>query len=128
VQFVQSNATSRDVVVVSPPYTLFPVQYYYSGNSKVLSMPIWDRTELLLPEATPERLKADSTYIQQGHRRIYLIVTLDLDEGHDVKQYLDHNYTKLDQVQFSKHLWVEVYQAEYPATDTYQAVRPEQQR
>jgi mannosyltransferase len=113
VEYVSLNVTPRDVVVVSPPYTIYPVQYYYNGVSKVLTMPVWDRSDPIIPELTYERLKQDSTYIQHGHYRIFHITTLDLDGGPEAKEYFDMHYTKLDQKRLSKYIWVEVYQAEY---------------
>ncbi len=114
VAYVNSVATDRDVIVVSPPYTLYPVYYYYDLPNKVVSMPIWDKRELSLPPLTPQNLETDSTLIQEGHRRIFLITTLNLAGGYDVERYLDLNYTRLDKKQFSKFVWVETYQAEYP--------------
>ncbi|KKS17300.1 MAG: Membrane protein-like protein [candidate division WWE3 bacterium GW2011_GWA1_41_8] len=121
VEFVNNNSTNRDVVVVSPPYTLYPVYYYYNNPSKLISMPVWDRTQLNIPEINDERLKEDSTMIQQGHKRIFLIATLDLAGGYTVQNYLDLNYTRLEKHQFSKFVWVSVYQAEYPSINTQTA-------
>lgn len=114
VNYVNQNVNIRDIVVVSPPYTLYPVYYYYNSEARLLSMPLWDKTQLRLPEINDEVLRRDSTFIQQGHRRIFLISTLDLQGAFDVQRYLDTHYTKLDKKQFSKFIWVEVYQAEYP--------------
>jgi mannosyltransferase len=118
VRYVNEETNSRDIVVVSPPYTLFPVQYYYQSPTKLTTMPIWDKSELNLPQVTPERLKDDSTLIQEGHRRIFLIATLDLTGGYSVQEYLDLSYTRLERRQFSKFIWVSVYQAEYPAEES----------
>jgi uncharacterized membrane protein len=114
VEYVNRNAGPRDIVVVAPPYTLFPVYYYYKADSRITSMPIWDKRQVNIPQPTEERLENDATVLSEGHQRIFLITTLDLDGGYDVERYLDLNYTKLDKRQFSKFIWVEVYQAEYP--------------
>jgi hypothetical protein len=50
-----------------------------------------------------------------------LITTLDLDGGYEVERYLDMNYKKLEKKQFSKFVWVEVYQSEYPAKEVQTA-------
>ena len=113
VNYIEESAAARDVVIVAPPYTIYPFQYYYDGEPRVYTMPIWDKKKGAIPEITEERLKTDATFVQKSHKSMFVLLTMDLDGAKEVKDYFDNHYTKLDKKQFSKYIFVEVYQAEY---------------
>lgn len=113
INYINANATTRDAIIVSPAYTIYPTQYYINSDSRIYTMPIWNKKKGAIPVLTQELLESDSKIVQQGHEKIYLLVTLDLQDAAQVKAYYDQNYTKLDKQQFSKYIWVHVYQAEY---------------
>lgn len=113
VAFLHENTTFRDVIVVSPPYTIYPFNYYYHGESTVSTIPIWNKKKGGIPVTTEELLSTDIPKLQVGRRRFYVLLTDNLEGSDLVKKYFDNHYTKLEKHQFSKHIWVEVYQAEY---------------
>ena len=113
ISYIEENAGPRDIIVLSPAYTMFPFQYYYKGSSKVESVPIWNKKKGAIPETTVERVQEDAQILQKGHSRMFLLITMNLTGTDVVKNYFDTNYTKLDKRQFSKDIWVHVYQAEY---------------
>lgn len=114
VSYINNFATPRDIVAVSPPYTLFPVQYYYSSTTRLSTLPFWDRRQLNLPAPSAEEIKNTTTKLKDGHRRIFLLSTANLYGADNVKYYMDHNYTRLQVLQFSPNVWLYIYQAEYP--------------
>ncbi len=77
------------------------------------SVPIWNKKKGAIPETTVERVQEDAQILQKGHSRMFLLITMNLTGTDVVKNYFDTNYTKLDKRQFSKDIWVHVYQAEY---------------
>ena len=113
VSYIEQNTTPRDIVVISPAYTLYPFQYYYSGNSRVSSLPMWNKKKGGIPETTLQKVEEDAQMLQKGHQRMFLLITMNLNGSDMVKTYLDTHYTKLEKRQFSKDIWVHVYQAEY---------------
>ncbi len=113
VEFLLQNATYRDEVVVSPPYTIYPFNYYYKGEATVSTIPIWNKKKGGIPFTTEELLAMDIPKLQVGRRRFYVLLTDNLEGSDLVKKYFDTHYTKIEKHQFSKHVWVEVYQAEY---------------
>ncbi len=117
--FVSKNATPRDVVVLSPPYTLYPIYYYYTGLAKVRTLPLWTMEPGPIPHIQDATLEQDFTRIKANHQRVFLVATLNLEDSQKAKDYLDSNYKKLASYQFSKFIWVYVYQVGYPAKDTY---------
>lgn len=111
--YINARVTPRDIVLLSPPYNIYPFSYYYTGNAQVESMPLWDKREGRIPTATPEILERDLNKVKDGHLKMYLLISENLENTSEVKAYMDRKYTKLDKVEFSKDLWVHVYQAEY---------------
>lgn len=111
--YVSSEAKERDIVVLSPPYLTYPFLYYYQGGAQVTTLPIWDKRKGSIPIITNERLEEDVKKTKANHRRIFLLVGEDLDGGWYVKEFLNKRLTKFEKKQFSEHLWLHVYQAEY---------------
>ena len=116
--YLEAETTSRDIVVLAPPYLIYPFQYYYNGPARITSMPIWDKREGAIPLVTPEQLARDAESIKGSHKRIFLLVGSDLLGAPEVRAYFDNHLTKLDKRQFSQNLFVHVYQAEYPDAQT----------
>lgn len=112
-QYVAANAGVRDIVVASPPYLIYPIQYYYRGDAPLSTLPIWDKRKGGIPPVTDEILATDAQKLKGGHRRLFFIVSTDLYGAAESKRYLDNNFTKLEKRQFSKNVWVHVYQTEY---------------
>lgn len=112
-QYISSQVGPRDIVVASPPYLVYPTQYYYRGDAMLTTYPIWDKRKGGIPAITDEILEQDLRAIKVGHSRIFFLVSMDLYGSKESKAYLDTHLTKLSKHQFSKNLWVHVYQAEY---------------
>ena len=122
-----AETDSRDIVVLAPPYLIYPFQYYWKGAARVTTMPIWDKRKGAIPLATPARLGQDAEIIKGSHRRIFLVVAQDLAGAVLAKEHFDRSLTKLSKEQFSKNLWVHVYKAEYEeATSTEPLPREEE--
>lgn len=112
-QYVTANATVRDVVVASPPYLIYPIQYYYRGAAPLSTLPIWDKRKGGIPPVTEDVLAKDAQTLKEGHQRLFFIVSTDLYGATESKNYLDTHFAKLEKKQFSKNVWVHVYQTEY---------------
>ena len=113
VQYINEEANPRDIVMLSPPFTTYPFWYYYEGAAKVTTMPVWDKKKGGIPEISPEQLESDSEFVANGHKRMFLVITTNLEGSAEVKEHFDNNYRKLEKRQFSEHIWVHTYQAEY---------------
>ncbi|TSC90760.1 MAG: Uncharacterized protein G01um10142_251 [Parcubacteria group bacterium Gr01-1014_2] len=111
--YLSEKTNPRDIVALAPPYMIYPLQYYYRGLAQITSVPIWDKRKGAIPDITPERLAEDTQTIKGGHQRIFLFIADNLKGGLEAKEYLDNKFTKLEKIQFSETLWLNVYQAEY---------------
>lgn len=112
-EYVAKNATTRDIVLVAPPYNIYPVQYYYTGVAKVVTMPYWDKRDGGIPTASPAQIEADLDLLRPGHEKMYLLISENLANTEEVLEYMNQNFTKIEKREFSQDLWVHVYQAEY---------------
>lgn len=113
VNYISEKTSHRDIVVLAPPYMIYPLQYYYHGLAQITSVPIWNKRKGAIPEITSERLIQDTQIIKGSRQRIFLFIADDLKGGLEVKNFLDNKFTKLEKKQFSKTLWLNVYQIEY---------------
>jgi mannosyltransferase len=114
VAYVNENVKINDVVAVSPPYTVFPVQYYYTNlNVPLTTLPVWDRTELNLPEPSEDRISSDVKSFQEIHPKVFIISTTNLAGGKEVLDYMDHHYKKTDEKVLSPDVVLSVYQLKY---------------
>lgn len=113
VSYIELNISPRDVVIVSPPYTLYPFQYYYDGTNKVSSIPLWNKKKGGIPTTTLQNVEEGAITLQKGHQSMYLLLTNNLQGSDIVKGYFDMHYTQLGKKQFSKDIWVYEYKAEY---------------
>ncbi|MBI4129051.1 MAG: LysM peptidoglycan-binding domain-containing protein [Parcubacteria group bacterium] len=111
--YASREANPRDIIALSPPYSIYPFQYYYRGEARVTTLPIWDKKKGAIPVLTPERLSNDSEIIQRSHKRLFLLVTTNLEGSVAAKDFFDKHLTKLEKRQFSNNVWLHVYQSEY---------------
>ncbi|MDO8510463.1 MAG: glycosyltransferase family 39 protein [bacterium] len=109
VKFVSERATAYDAVVISPPYLIYPFEYYYRGNGTVFTVPIWDKRKGGIPTITADGVKKDVNTIQLYHKKLYLLLATDLYGAMEVKAAFDNSFRKLEKRQFSRTVWVHVY-------------------
>ncbi|OGC77446.1 hypothetical protein A2619_03805 [candidate division WWE3 bacterium RIFOXYD1_FULL_39_9] len=113
VSFLNERTSSRDIIILAPPYTIYPFQYYYEGTARVSTIPIWNKKKGGIPAYDSEKVANDVKSLQANHKKMYLLLTTNLENSDKVKAYFDEHYTKLEKHKFSKDVWIEVYQAEY---------------
>lgn len=111
--YLNKAATPRDIIIMAPPYTIYPINYYYNGTAKLATIPVWNKRRGGIPDYNEERVSTDAKSLQDYHVRMFLVLTTNLENSDKIKTYFDTHYTKLEKHQFSQNIWVEVYQAEY---------------
>jgi uncharacterized membrane protein len=58
--YLEAHTTARDVIVVSAPFTVYPVEYYYRGQARITTLPIWDRSKVgPIPAFAADSLEGD---------------------------------------------------------------------
>lgn len=114
VEYIESNVTVRDVVVIGTPLTIYPIEYYYKGPTPIYTVPIWDRTaEGGLPAFSEERITEDTKVYAAGHEKMYLLLSYDQGNEEDLRLFYDHRYQRLDIIEFSHGITLYIYQLNY---------------
>jgi mannosyltransferase len=112
--YLHENALSSDVVVVSAPFTIYPMLYYYRGSSSMTTLPIWDQTANgPIPPYSEGQIEADLEKIRANHRFLWLLMSYDQGYEEDLRIYMDTHLERLDVREFSPGLTLYVYKLRY---------------
>lgn len=112
--YLESNARKDDIILVSAPFTIYPIEYTYHGVNRIDTVPLWDPYEQgSIPEYS--RADLDSQVKKYTKQYSHLFVVLSYDQGYqkDIVQYLDKNYKRNAWKKFSPGLEIREYQLRY---------------
>lgn len=114
VTYINNNAKAADVVVLSAPFTIYPVEYYYDGPAKLTTQPIWDRFSAgSVPGYDAEKMAEETARNTAAYQRAFLVLSYDQGYNDDIKRYYDTHFEKLDERRFSPSLVVYTYKVGY---------------
>ncbi len=114
-EYLNVNTDSRDVIVLSAPFTIYPVIYYYKGPAQITTLPIWDRFAFgSIPAFDPETLPASVEQIKKGHQNLWLLLSYDQGYQEELRLYFDTHFQRLGEFEFSPGLTLYKYQLRYP--------------
>ena len=114
VQYLEGNAKASDVVVLSAPFTIYPVQYYYKGSAKLTTQPIWNRFEPGgVPPYDSAKVAAETKANVDAYQTAWLVLSYDQGYNKKLKDYYSDHYKKLSEKQFSPGLTVSEYRVHY---------------
>lgn len=112
--YLNTHAAAQDVVVVSAPFTLYPVEYYYRGDAPLSSLPIWNQyAHGAIPAYSASELQSDATTLTNAHQYLWLLLSYDQGYNADVKDYFDTHYERVFEKNFSPGLDLYVYKLRY---------------
>jgi hypothetical protein len=106
------QARPQDVVVISSPFTVYPFEYYYDGDARVSTLPVWDR-QTDAPAFDADRLPEEVASLSAGHQYVYLVLSYDQGYEETVYQYFAHHYEQTAAYTPSPGLRVLVYRVGY---------------
>jgi len=106
------QATVSDVVVISSAFTVYPFEYYYDGDARVTTLPVWNRQEAQ-PGFDADQLPADVESIVAGHQYVYLLLSYDQGYEETIYQYFARNYEQTAEYSPSDGLRLLVYRVGY---------------
>ncbi len=116
--YLEANATVRDIIVVSAPFTVYPIEYYYRGNARITTLPIWDRSQVgPIPAFAAETLDADVKATIDKYQNIWVLLSYDQGYEEAVRLYFDTRYEKLQTVNFSPGMTLYEYRLRYDEAD-----------
>jgi hypothetical protein len=113
-EYLNTHATGQDVIVLSAPFTFYPVDYYYRGAAPIETLPRWDRYAYgPIPPFEEDRLPQEVEDISGSYQRLFLLLSYDQGYEQAIKEFFDTNYQRLDAQEFSPGLHLYVYQLRY---------------
>lgn len=108
--YLTAKATARDVIVLSAPFIIYPFEYYYQGIASVETFPMWDRSKVSsIPPFDNSKIEDQVNKIKDGHQYMYIILSYDQGYEKEFKTYLDNNFEKLSEREFSSDLTLYQY-------------------
>jgi uncharacterized membrane protein len=113
--YVEKNATAEDIFVVSAPFITYPVEYYYHGESRLVTFPKWERySEFIIPEKyTPELMEARVNEYAAVYEDMFLLLGYDQGYEEEFRLYMDTHYQRTATETFSPGLTLYVYKLRY---------------
>lgn len=113
-QFLSTNAQAQDVVLVSAPFTIYPVEYYYRGEATLATLPRWDRyTYGAIPPFSAETLPQEVGGATGAAQYAWLLLSYDQGYEKDIKEYFENNYEEVMTKNFSPGLNLYQYKLRY---------------
>ena len=114
VGYLNEKASNRDVIILSAPFTIYPTEYYYKGDTKIVTEPIWDRfSQGSVPAFDEAKLPEDIKNTTQSYQNAWIMLSYDQGYNETIRKYMDGNYERTSAKEFSKNLWVYSYKIRY---------------
>lgn len=114
VSYLNTHATAQDSIVLSAPFTIYPVEYYYRGPAPISTLPIWNRYEYgPIPDFNAENLPSEVAHVTRNNQRVFLLLSYDQGYGEEIRQYFDSRYERMYEENFSERLDLYVYRLRY---------------
>ncbi len=112
--YLSSAVGGEDIVVVSAPFIVYPILYYYTGPAKITTLPQWNRnTEKVIPDFDIDNLPNEVAAIAGTHERLYLVLSYDQGYEDSIKSYFDATFDREESLEFSRDVHVYVYRLRY---------------
>ena len=114
VAYLSTHTGSQDVIVLSAPFTIFPVDYYYHGTANLQTLPYWDIYETgSIPPYSYSEMVTQATGLQQTYTVAWLLLSYDQGYNENVRLYFDTHFQRLDHENFSPGLDLYEYKLRY---------------
>lgn len=113
-EYLEQYASNRDVIAVSAPFTIYPVEYYYKGPLSIETLPIWDRSvNGPVPAFSVEQLPEDIEKIKGEHETLWLLLSYDQGYEEELRIYFDTHFERLQAIEFSPKMNLYQYKLKY---------------
>jgi mannosyltransferase len=113
-EYLNQNVQAQDVVVVSAPFTIYPIEYYYRGPASITTLPIWNRYQQgAIPAFSDDNLPKEVEEIKGDHRKAWVVLSYDQGYEEKIRIYLDTHLERVDKKEFSPGLALYVYKLRY---------------
>jgi uncharacterized membrane protein len=114
---ISNLVTPQDIVVLSAPFTTYPVEYYYRGKARIDTIPSWNRyVKGSIPKFTTVSLAQQIGGYSTIYNRMFLVLSYDQGYQNEIIDYMDHHYQLMAKHRYPSNINVRVYQLRYDTT------------
>lgn len=114
VGYLNEEVRPFDIVAVSAPFTVYPVEYYYLGKAKLVTIPEWSRfTNDEIPAFDEEVFEKQIAGMTGRYDRVFLVLSYDQGYEKDIQKYMDNHFELLYRDEYSPNLQIRVYKIRY---------------
>jgi uncharacterized membrane protein len=113
-QYLSQNTTPQEVIAVTAPFTIYPVEYTYKGTSKLVTIPDWNQYKSgSIPPFSLANLQKQIEGYKNQYENIYVVLSYDQGYEKDVRNFFDNHFTLLYHHVFSPGLELRKYKLRY---------------
>jgi mannosyltransferase len=112
--YLTANASAEDVVIISAPFTIYPVEYYYRGEAPLTTLPIWDHYAYgPIPAFNEADLPAQVASSTVDAQDVWVLLSYNQGYQPQIQNYFQDNYQQLEHITFSPGLDLYEYKLRY---------------
>jgi hypothetical protein len=112
-QYLSQNVSGRDLIVVSAPFTIYPIEYHYLGPARIVTLPEWDRFSQAMPGFDEQQMIDQIKSYQGVYEKVYFVLSYDQGYEEKITNHLASNYQLLDEIAFRPSIDVLIYKFRY---------------
>lgn len=114
VSYVSRQATPYDIVAIASPFAIYPVEYYYNGPARLVTIPDWNQyASQEIPPFSLDGMTAQVRSYRNTYSRLFVILSYDQGYNGTVADYLDHHYERLAFHVYPPNIQLRVYRLSY---------------
>jgi mannosyltransferase len=114
--YLSLHAAGGDIIVLSAPFTIYPVEYYYSGPAAIATLPLWNFYQTgPIPSFSEQQLPGQVAGLIKNHQNVWLLLSYDQGYQNKIFLYFETHFQRLDHQNFSPHLDLYEYKINYTA-------------
>lgn len=112
--YLTQYASSQDIITVSAPFTIYPIEYYYTGPASIETIPEWNVYDSgAIPAFSSKKLTQQIKDYSREYNNLYIVLSYDQGYQKDIEHYLDTHYQRKKLIIFSPGLELREYKLRY---------------
>ncbi|MGI8419085.1 MAG: glycosyltransferase family 39 protein [Candidatus Levyibacteriota bacterium] len=114
-KYLAAKTTPSDVIGVSSPFTVYPIEYSYNGHARIDTIPQWNRFKQgdTIPAFSQGAFINQIQTYQKQYDQIYVVLSYDQGYEHTIRTYLDSHYSLTSSKTFANGIIVRSYKINY---------------
>ncbi len=117
-QYISTYATPDDLVAVTAPFTIYPIEYYYTGYARIITIPPWNPAQdTPIPPFNQAQFINELNTDKKIYIRIFVVFSYDQPYAKTVKNYLDHHFATVQAIKYPANIELRVYRLRYDVSE-----------